>query len=343
MPAQPRPLAVLMSFPVPGPTSNPFNTLLMDAVASLPDVEVYTFSWRRALLGRYDVFHVHWPEILVDGHSPLKKLVRQIFFVLLLLRLRITRRPLIRTLHNLELPSGISKIEVELLKWAERWTTMWIVINADTAAPAGAASALALHGHYRDWYDRFPTHDVVPGRIVFFGRIRRYKNAIGLVQAFRELTDPNLSLQVAGMPSGADLKNELLAAAAGDDRIAFAFEFIEDPALVEAVTSAELVVLPYPEMHNSGSAFAALSMGRPVLLPDNAVNRHLADEVGADFVHLYQGDLKPEHIEDALAATRDLPVGAKPDLSQREWPLIAQQHEDAYREAIRLTHGGRRD
>lgn len=333
------PLTVLMSFPKPRAESNPFNTLLMDAVAARPDVEVLTFSWRRALLGRYDLFHVHWPEILVDGHSPVKKLVRQALFVALLVRLRVLRRPLVRTLHNLELPRGISRREVALLRWAERWTTLWIVINTSTPAPEGRPSALALHGHYRDWFDRFPSSDAEPGRIGFFGRIRRYKNAVGLVKAFRQLEDPHLTLSVSGMPSGDDLVAELRAAAGDDPRIAFVFAFIDDATLVDEVTRSELIVLPYPEMHNSGSAFAALSLGRPVLLPDNEVNRLLADEVGVEFVHLFSGELTGEHIASALTAVRELPAGARPDLTQREWPLIAAQHEAAYREALGRTRG----
>src|SRR4051794_31037997 len=75
----------------------------------MPGVEVQTFSWRRALRGGYSVFHVHWPEILVSGRSRSKKLVRQCLFVLFLLRLRLTRTPLVRTMHNLDLPDGISR------------------------------------------------------------------------------------------------------------------------------------------------------------------------------------------------------------------------------------------
>lgn len=333
------PLTVLMSFPTPRAVSNPFNTLLMDAVAARDDVTVHTFSWRRALLGDYDVFHVHWPEILVDGHSPLKKAVRQALFAALLVRLRLSGRPLVRTLHNLELPQGITARERVLLRWAEKWTTLWVIINTSTPAPEGAASALSLHGHYRDWYDRYPRADVVPGRIGFFGRIRRYKNAAGLVRAFRELEDPALELRIAGMPSSQALTDEITDAAGGDPRIGLDFRFIDDPDLVRLVTSSQLVVLPYPEMHNSGSAFAALSMGRPVLLPDNEVNRKLADEVGRDFVQLYTGQLSGDAIRAALDAVGALPADARPDLGQREWPLIGEQHEAAYREAISLTRG----
>lgn len=335
------PLTVLMSFPRPRRESNPYNTLLMDSLAARPDVEVLTFTWRRALTGRYDLFHAHWPEILVSGRTPLRTLVRQALFVALLLRLRLLRRPIVRTLHNIELPRGLSRRQVALLRWAERWTTLWILINEDTEAPAGRPTAVALHGHYRDWYGRYPAAPRVPGRVAFFGRIRRYKNAVGLVRAFRHLSDPDASLVVGGLPSSDELTAELRDAAGGDARIEFRFAFIDEPALVELVTAAQLVVLPYPEMHNSGSAFAALSLGRPVLLPDNAVNRHLADEVGDAFVHLYDGELTAAHISETLSAVATLPADAAPNLSRREWPLIAEQHEAAYREALTLAHAPR--
>jgi beta-1,4-mannosyltransferase len=83
VPEPPSRLVVQQSFPRPRPTTNPYLVMLRDAVAAVPGVEVRTFTWRGALLDRYDVFHVHWPEILVSGHSPLKALVRQGLTVLL--------------------------------------------------------------------------------------------------------------------------------------------------------------------------------------------------------------------------------------------------------------------
>ena len=55
-----------------------------------PDVEVQYFSWRTALLGRYDVFHVHWPEVLVRGRTRWRAMARSLLFVLVLARLRLT-------------------------------------------------------------------------------------------------------------------------------------------------------------------------------------------------------------------------------------------------------------
>lgn len=333
-----RPLVVLESFPRPRPTTNPYLVMLGDSIAAQPGVELHTFSWRRALLGGYDVFHVHWPEILVDGHSPLKKLVRQLFFVALLLRLRLTRTPLVRTLHNLELPRGISRRERVLLRWAERWTTLWITINASTPVPPDRRSVTIPHGHYRSWFAHHPKPAPVPGRFGYFGLIRTYKGVQALVEAFRGVATPGATLRVGGRPSGAELAEAIRSAAGDDERIGLHFEFLTDEELVELVCESELVVLPYREMHNSGGALTALSLDRPILVPDNPTNRALADEVGPGWVFTYQGSISATALQDALEQVRraadDPRHPASPDLSGRDWPGAGASHVAAFRQAV---------
>ena len=107
-------LTVLESFPEPRPTTNPYIVMLREALEGTPGVRVLTFSWRTALTADYDVFHVHWPDILASGQSPLKTLARQALLALLLLRLRLTRTPVVRTLHNLGRRDGASRRETVL-------------------------------------------------------------------------------------------------------------------------------------------------------------------------------------------------------------------------------------
>ncbi|KGH43994.1 glycosyl transferase [Modestobacter caceresii] len=330
-----RPLVVLQSFPTPRPTTNPYLVLLAASITAQPGARLRTFSWRRALLSRYDVFHVHWPEILVSGHSPLKKAVRQLLFVLLLLRLRLLRTPLVRTLHNLHLPEGISRREVVLLRLAECWTTLWIKLNATTPAPPGASSVTIVHGHYRDWFLRHPEPAPEPGHLAFVGLVRRYKGVTGLLDAFVETAtgQPGWTLRVAGRPSSDELADELHEAAAADPRVSLHLEFLDDAELVREIGRAELVVLPYREMHNSGGALAALSLDRPVLVPDNEVNRLLADEVGPGWVFRYDGPLTGEDLVAAVTARRAGGAAARPDLGAREWSAAGRAHLDAYRTA----------
>jgi glycosyltransferase involved in cell wall biosynthesis len=316
--------------------------MLRRVLDGLPEVDLRTFTWTRALGGRYDVFHAHWPEILVSGQSRPKALVRQALFLLGLLRLRSTRRALVRTVHNLELPSGISRRETALLRLTERWTTLRIRINDSTALPEGQAQHTVPHGHYVEWFRNQPDHPVQPGRLAYVGLIRRYKGVERLLTAFAQTRDaaPDLRLHVSGRPSAPHLAAERREAASADDRVTLSLAFLSDAELVEQVRSAELVVLPYREMHNSGGVLTALSLGRPVLVPDNEVNRRLAEEVGPGWVHCYADEIRGGDLLAALAAARTRDSDAVPDLSLRDWDRAGYEHLAAYRTAVSLDRPG---
>ena len=90
-------------------------------------------------------------------------------------------------------------------------------------------------------------------------------------------------------------------------------------------------------MHNSGAHILALSLGRPVLAPRNAVTDRIADEVGDGWVHRYEGELHASDIANALAA--GIPAEG-PDLSARDWPTAGRMHHEVFTSAV--TGSGRR-
>jgi beta-1,4-mannosyltransferase len=328
-------LTVLESFPQPRATTNPYIVMLAEALTATPGLRMLHFSWRTALLGRYDVFHAHWPEILVSGQTPVKKVARQVLFALLLARLRLTRTPIVRTRHNLGVHDGVSWREGALLGLAERMTTLWILINALPTDDFGDGRTVQiLHGHYRDWFARYPRDRSVRGRMAYFGLVRRYKNVEALVRVFRDLPG-EFTLTVSGNPDTEQLADDITQQVDGDARIDLDLRFLGDDELVSTVSKAELVVLPYREMHNSGSVLAALSLDRPVLVPANQVNGLLAAEVGESWVLRYDGDLSTKAIESAFARIRDHPPESRPDLSRREWSAAGADHLAAFHEASR--------
>jgi len=334
------PVTVLESFPVPRPTTNPYITMLGRSLESTAGVTLVTFSWRAALLGRYDVFHVHWPEILVSGRDPLRRAIRRAQFAAFLARLWFTRTPVVRTVHNLGQHEDASRIDAWLLRRLERLTTVRIAINDSTPMPAGATSAVIPHGHYRDWYGTSSPLSVTPGAIAFFGLIRPYKGVAALIAAVLDIpAESAITLHVAGRASPPQLGDELVALAGEDSRIFVSLDFLSDDDLVEHVERSELVVLPYLEMLNSGGALTALSLDRPILVPANAVTDALAEEVGAAWVQRFDGPLSAEHILHALAAVRVAGRGS-PDLSRRQWDLAGRQHLEAFRLAIAERRGG---
>jgi beta-1,4-mannosyltransferase len=338
--AAPQRVRVLQSFSNPRPTTNPYIVMLGQCLEQTEGVELLRFSWRRALLGRYDVFHAHWPEILVTGRTALRTLARQTLFSALLLRLWITRTPYVRTMHNLELPQGISRREVFLLRIADRRTTLRIALNPFSVAADGDHWVVIAHGHYRSWYAGHHEPASLPGRVSFFGLVRRYKCVDDLVRAFGDISlgSGPFTLRVAGRPSSQELADELRGLARDDSRVSFHFDFLDDAELVDEVGRAELIVLPYREMHNSGGVLTALSLDRPVLVPDNAVNQALREEVGGHWVQLFSGELSAEWITATVARVRADPAPDPPDLSMRDWDTAGPAHLGAYRTAIDIAH-----
>lgn len=333
-------LTVLQSFPVPRPTTNPYLVMLERSLRELPATEVVNFSWRAALLEKYDVFHVHWPEILVNGASPLKKFVRQTLTAALLIRLQAGHVPIVRTVHNVRPPEGLSRRERLLLRWVEHITALRITLNPDTEVGQGIPHVVIPHGDYREWFSKYPASPMVEGQLAFTGLMRRYKGVEGLLRAFLATGNmmDGLTLRLAGKPSTPELSGIISRLGAPDPRIRLDLRFLSDAELVDVVTSSELVVLPYRFMHNSGVLLTALSLNRPVLAPRNAVNERISQEVGPGWVHMYEGDLSPDVIIEALQSVRTQARPASPEFLSRSWPETAARHASAYERALFLSH-----
>lgn len=340
----PKPMVVLESFREPKPTTNPYITQLYRALGARDDIEVVPFSFRRALLGRYDVAHLHWPEVLMGSQKWTGRTARRLLTAAVVARWRLSRTPVVRTLHNLHRPADIGWFDHRVLDQIDAATALDIRLNEHTPPRPGIAGTVIPHGHYRDWFGPLRAGaetEPVSGRIVYAGLVRRYKGVEDLVAAFTGWDDPSVSLHIAGKPSTVDLAEGLRASAQGDARVSFDLRFLEEPELVQTITSAELVVLPYRHMHNSGTALAALSLGRPVLVPDNDVNRDLAREVGPGWVHLFSGALTTDVLAQTLRAAQQ--QRGRPDLSAREWPESARAHVEAFHRAHRAHRGERQE
>lgn len=334
-------MRVLQSFPEGRPTTNPYLVQLVMALR--PHTVVFGFSWRRALFGRYDVFHIHWPERLCRGTTPARSLIRRMLLRGLLIRLRLRRTAVVRTLHNESPHEPGTDAETALLLRLDALTTLWIALNPATTKPRIARPGSPLitipHGDYRAWFERMPRPAPIPGRLVFAGLIRPYKGIEELIAAFAALPDDSLTLRIVGQPASAELATAIRESADADQRITYELRYLADAELAEEVGHAELVVLPYRTMQSSGAALLALSLERPVLLPTNEVTDSLAREIGAGWVETFAPPLAPDVLTRAITDLRATPRSHAPDLSERAWPVISDMHREAYRRAVELARG----
>jgi len=327
---------VLFSFRKPSRESNPYVHLL---VGSLPErFEPVFFSWRAALFTRFDIFHVHWPETLLRGRSTGRRIAARTLTVLLLARLSLTRARVVRTVHNVTPHEEGTKLEGMILDRLDAATDAWIVMNEDDSVRKLGLPAERVwripHGHFRDWYTRADSESPTPrrGDLLLFGQIRPYKGIEPLLEVFRALSaDVGLHLTIAGATSDPDLHRKIADAADGSPHISASLRFLSDDELVQKIVGSHMIVLPYSRMLNSGAALTALSLGRPVLVPRNAVNEALRNEVGSTWVHMYDPPLTREDIEGAIdRAPLSAILRSAPSLGGRDWDSIANAHTDVY-------------
>ena len=165
--------------------------------------------------------------------------------------------------------------------------------------------------------------------VLFFGLLRPYKGLDVLLEAWRGIG--GAELWIAGAPRGVGLA-ALRAAAPANVR--FVPRFISDPEIPALFDRADLVVLPYREIDQSGVLFTALAFGTPILASAVGGFPEVAAHGAAELVP--PGD--PAALHTALKALLAYPARrqALGDAARRAaadayaWPTIARQHLDLY-------------
>lgn len=343
--ARQRSVRVLQGFPYPtdGAVFNPYTFLLMDAL-SAQGVEARYFSWKRGLFWHYDVLHVHWPEFFLRNSRRSRRLLKPIFASALLLRLKILRTPIVRTVHN-EFPhEGGGPFERWFLAQIDKMTTEWVTLNSFTRVPRDSPSTLIPHGHYRDWYNTSP-RPYESGKILAFGLIRPYKGFERLLSVFQAVAvdRPDLELSIVGSPYSPTIRDTMISATASHPRIRLELRFVPDSELVEEIASAEMAVFPYEAMHNSGAALLALSLHRPILVPNTSITQDLEAEFGSEWVFRYEHPLTAEGFELAIGQLRSqVRREGGPDMSTRDWQKTGESLATIFERVSEPLRRGRR-
>ena len=110
--------------------------------------------------------------------------------------------------------------------------------------------------------------------ILFFGRIRPYKGLEYLIDAFGRLprVAQDYRLIIAGQADKADPYRAVVVDKTREDerngRVLLNLEFIPDGDVEKYFKAADVLVLPYRDIYQSGILFLALRFGLPVLASD---------------------------------------------------------------------------
>lgn len=299
------------------------------------EFEMLFFTWRRALWGHYDIFHVHWPEQLLSRSSGVMGRVRWICAQALIGRLRRRQTPVVYTLHNhapheITVSPHLRQFQSELMGL----TRLEIHLVPEPGRTTSAATTAIPHGNYREPFASFPREVATQGRLLFFGILKAYKGIGHLLSEFAAVDDSAMTLRLVGEPQHAATVAAIDDAARVDRRVSKRYGFIADADLVSEVSAASLIVLPYTELHSSGAVLVALSLDRPVLLPSSPTADALREEVGARWVHVFSPPLTADDLQRAMSCS---PPSGSPNLNGRNWNVVRDAHTAAYRTLLNHT------
>ena len=145
------------------------------------------------------------------------------------------------------------------------------------------------HGHYIDIFPNKISREAARRRLrlpgdafvyLFFGNARVYKGIEKLIDAYRECaaSDTRLAIMTRRAFDGGHA-DRVITRAEEDERIhVFTHTFFPNEDFQIYLNAADVVVLPFSQVLTSGSAIAALSFGKPVIVPALGCLPELVDD-----------------------------------------------------------------
>lgn len=253
-------------------------------------------------------------------------------------------RPVVLTAHDV-LPREPRPGQVRAQRWlyaradfvivhsrhgAERLYELGVHPAKVFVIPHGAFTHLAEQPEERPLPDELAA--VEKPVVLCFGLMRPYKGIDVLLEAWRGISDAEL--WVVGLPK-MDLAPLRAAAPPG---VRFVPRFVADEEVPAFFRRADLVVLPYRAIDQSGVLFTALAFGAPLLLSAVGGFPEVAETGAAELVA--PGD--PAALHDALVrlladpAARDrLAAAARTAAATTySWDRVADRHRHVYRALI---------
>ncbi|MDJ0923749.1 MAG: glycosyltransferase, partial [Acidimicrobiia bacterium] len=236
-------------------------------------------------LSDHRLFHLSWTApILGPARTEADRLARYRRFLSLLDTLDTARIPSIWTVHNV-LPHECADPSMERSlrqEIADRVDLIHVMcertaseVSADYQLPAGKVRVVP-HPSYIDVYPNLIDQDTARYELglhpdemtyLFFGQVRDYKGVDLLLDSFERLHRhrPRSRLIIAGQPGRFPGRPEIEQRARAHPAIISHLHSIGDADVQLYMNAADVVVLPYRQVLNSGAMMLAFSFARPVI------------------------------------------------------------------------------
>lgn len=289
-----------------------------------------------------DVIHLHPGQsstILGAHRGGVRRLVSSVVFVS---RLRWRRIALVQTLDRPAPQWSAGKCEFLIRLILDHATSTFIVLHEDAATPDPERTTMITHADYTDRYVGYPRGNQVHGRLLCCSSEGLHAASSDLLAAFKVAATPALTLRFVG-PASRALESRLQEGALRYAGVSTHLGVVSDGLLITEIDRAELVLLPRLEtLGDMHIALLALSRGRAIAVPTSTAARHLARDVGVDWVTLCASVPSANDIDAAIAVARGRRADSSPDLSGREMESTAAAYARVFHASATATRARRR-
>lgn len=196
------------------------------------------------------------------------------------------------------------------------------------------------HGNYLDSCNPLPPkQNEDQFNLLFFGQIKEEKGLDILLSAMKIVCakNKNITLTIAGRPWRMDLKalSAQISATGLLENIKTHFRYIRNEEVPSFFKNADLIVLPYKRIYQSGVLLMTMSYGRPVLVSDLAPMLEIIKNKENGFTFKTGiADNLAEKILDLYAHRKQLDEAAQQalvDISEKyDWGQVAKKTIDVY-------------
>ncbi len=284
---------IIACLPVAG-IENPFQHLMMQGLNSDPHIHAvngindkFFGIIRTAIIQKPDYIHFDWIESYYYRRWLwLTFLSIPLFYVQLFIVNQLMKIKLVWTLHNLAPHQNRHASVHQRAHCFLAKKINWIRVFSDSSVRRAAAYLniseskfkVVPEGSYVDYYKNeicikeakafFHMHDDA-FVLLYFGLIKPYKGIIELVKSFKKHRHNNWRLIIAG--KSMDENYMSLIRSQLDDSIILHEKFIDKNDVHYYFNAADVVVLPFRKIENSGSVILAMSFAKPVIAPHTGV------------------------------------------------------------------------
>ena len=324
---------------------NPYNKILYTSLSQ--DFNVVEYGKKTFAPQAGDILHIHWPDRFFRSANKLSIGLKLWGFTRLAKKIKRHKAKIVWTVHNIEphkyhyqstVAKGVKKIAslVDGLIFLSESNRL-AFFDKYPELETQVATAVIPHIDYRGYYPQAQPLDIDPSlsdriKILYFGVIRSHKGLEGMCQAAQAIgSKDKLAWLLAGDPGEQGLSQEL-ANLINKLPIAYKnFNHVNDQELANIFSAADIVLLPYEKIFNSGTAILAVSMGKRLIAPAMGSLVDLQKSVGDHWIYLYQPPLTPEKLERALVWHRQNPSDGAPDLSELSPQAVSAKTGRFYR------------